>query len=269
MLTFVLKLARRVAGKAGFARVGNRKRLSVGLGMSLMLASTLAHATHKVYSPTVEPGEFEVELRAHTTFDSDPAKDDQQAYKFEAGYGIAQRWFTELGTTLEKDANGNLQSQEVFWENIIQLTEQGEHWLDAGLYLEYAVARGSGTPDELETKLLLEKSVGSFVHTANLVFVRNIGSGAPNTTYFEYAWRSKYFVSSALEVGVEIYGEMGEFGHVLPSNQQDHRLGPVISGVLGHTDEGKWKYELGYLFGVSDAAPNGTLKFNLEYEFRR
>ena len=70
-------------------------------------------------------------------------------------------------------------------------------------------------------------------------------------------------------MGVEIYGEMGEFGHVLPSGQQDHRLGPVISGELDRTDTGKWKYELGYLFGVSDAAPTGTLKFNLEYEFRR
>jgi hypothetical protein len=245
------------------------RKLGAGvLGVVMLCGSMLAHATHKIYSPTVEPGEFELELRGHTTFDSDASKDDQQAYKFSAGYGIAQRWYTELGTTLEKNDNGDLESQEVFWENIIQLTEQGEHWVDAGLYLEYAVARGAGTPDELETKLLLEKSVGSFVHTANLVFVRNIGSGAANATNFEYAWRSKYFVSNRLEVGVEIYGEMGEFGHVLASTQQDHRLGPVISGRLGHTGAGKWKYELGYLFGVSDAAPNGTLKLNLEYEFR-
>ena len=268
-MTFVMKIARGVAGLAVLIPAGAKSRLAVLLGASLLLGSSLAHATHKVYSPNVEPGEFELEMRAHTTFDSDPAKDDQQAYKLEAGYGIADKWSTTLGTTLEKDANGDLQSQEVFWENIIQLTEQGEHWVDAGLYLEYAVARGSGTPDELEGKVLLEKTVGSFVHTANLVFVRNIGSGAANTTYFEYAWRSKYFISNALEVGVEAYGEMGEFGHVLPSNQQDHRLGPVISGDLGHSDEGKWKYELGYLFGVSDAAPNGTLKLNLEYEFRR
>ncbi len=253
---------------AGVTGAGNYRFVALVLGVSLLIGSSLAHATHKVYSPTVEPGEFELEIRGHTTFDSDAAKDDQQAYKLEAGYGIGEKWFTTLGTTLEKDDNGNLQSQEVFWENIIQLTEQGEHWLDAGLYLEYAVARGSGTPDELETKLLLEKSVGNFLHTANLVFVRNVGSGAPNTTYFEYAWRSKYFIRNSLEVGVEIYGEMGEFGHVLPSDQQDHRIGPVISGILDHSDEGKWRYELGYLFGVSDAAPSGTLKFNLEYEFR-
>jgi len=251
------------------AGIGFSRFLALLLGMLAMLGSHSVYAGFKVYSPTVEAGEYELEMRGHTTFDSDSSRDDQQAYKLEGGYGIGQRWFTALGTTLEKDDNGNLQSQEVFWENIIQLTEQGEHWLDAGLYLEYAVARGAGTADELETKLLLEKSVGSFLHTANLVFVRNIGSGADNATYFEYAWRSKYYISNALEVGIEAYGETGEIGHALPSDQQDHRLGPVISGKFGHGNEGKWKYELGYLFGVSDAAPAGTLKFVLEYEFRR
>jgi hypothetical protein len=258
---------------AGLARRGRLERVgqvlaSVLLGAICLLGSNLALAK-KIYSPTVEPGEFELELRGDTTFDSDPSKDNLQQYKLEAGYGIAQRWFTTLGTTLTKDAgSSDLQTEEVFWENIIQLTEQGEHWVDAGLYLEYAVARGAGTPDEIEGKLLLEKSVGNFVHTANLIFDRNIGNGATNATAFEYAWRSKYFISSKLEVGLEIYGEMGEFGHVLPSNQQDHRIGPVLSGVLNHTDDGKLRYELGYLFGASDAAPNGTLKFNLEYEFR-
>jgi hypothetical protein len=245
------------------AKLFPRMLAPVLLGASFILGTNLAHAEDKVYSPTVERGEVELEMRAHTTFDSDPGKDDQQQYKFEAGYGIADKWFTAIGSTVAKDATGDLQNQEVFWENIIQLTEQGEHWVDAGLYLEYAVARGAGTPNELEGKLLLEKSVGNFLHTANLVFVREVGNGAANATNFEYAWRSKYFISRALEVGIELYGEMGEFGHVLPSNQQDHRIGPVISGKLGQS-----KYELGYLFGASDAAPNGTLKFNIEYEFR-
>jgi len=240
------------------------------LGLAGLLGTAPALAAHKVYSPTVEPGEFELELRGHTTFDSDPAKDDFQKYKLEAGYGIAERWFTVLGTTYVKDGTGDsLKNEELFWENIIQLTEQGKYWLDAGLYLELAVPNDSSAPKEIETKLLLEKTVGKFQHTANLVFVREVGNGAPSTTAFEYAWRSRYFVSPAIQPGIEIYGEMGEFAHVLPADQQDHRAGPVLSGMLNAGRPGtKWKYELGYLVGLSDAAPSGTLKFNLEYEFR-
>lgn len=240
------------------------------LAVTGLLCNVPAFAAHKVYSPIVEPGEIELEVRGHTTFDSDPAKDDLQKYKLEAGYGIAERWFTVLGTTYVKDGAGNsLENEEWFWENIIQLTEQGKYWLDAGLYVELAVPRDSSAPKEIETKLLLEKSVGKFQHTANLVFVREVGNGAPSTTGFEYAWRSRYFVTAAIQPGIEVYGEMGEFGHVLPSDQQDHRAGPVLSGSLGAgSSGGKWRYEVGYLVGLSDAAPNGTLKFNLEYEFR-
>jgi hypothetical protein len=242
--------------------------LSALLMTGLLLNGQPAHASHKIYSPTVEQGEYELELRAHRSLDSDASKDDQQKIKLEAGYGVSDKWFTAIGGEMEKDSGGDLDYTSTYWENIIQLTEQGEYWVDVGVYLEYNVGSKAGSTDELEGKLLLEKCVGSFVHTANLVLVRNLGPGASNATNFEYAWRSKYFVSKALEVGVEIYGETGEIGHATPSDQQDHRLGPVISGELGHTGKGKWEYELGYLFGVSDAAPDGTIKLNLEYEFR-
>lgn len=241
---------------------------SLLLGSILVISSASANASHKIYSPTVEQGEFELEMRAHTTFDSDPAKDDQPKIKLEAGYGVTEYWFTAIGGVFKNDANDDLSHTDTYWENIFQLTEQGKYWVDVGLYLEYSVPKESGEPDELEGKILLEKMVGNYLNTANLVFIRQVGSGSSNVTNFEYAWRTKYLLNKSIEPGIEIYGEMGEFAHVSPSDQQDHRIGPVISGQLAHTAGGKWMYELGYLFGVSDAAPDGTLKFNIEYEFR-
>jgi len=63
-------------------------------------------------------------------------------------------------------------------------------------------------------------------------------------------------------------GEMGEVGHRLPGDQQDHRAGPAIYGEFAGSSKRKWLYEVGYLFGISAAAPAGTLKATLEYEFR-
>ncbi|MEJ2361073.1 MAG: hypothetical protein P8Z75_06545 [Gammaproteobacteria bacterium] len=245
-----------------------KKSYAVVIGLGLLLLGQLAYAGFKVYSPTVEPGEFELEVRGDNTFDNDPAKNAQPEYRLEAGYGIAPRWFTTLGTTYARNTAGTLESEEIYWENIIQLTAQGEHWLDAGLYLEYAAPQDNGEPDELEGKVLLEKSVGRYLNTVNLIFVRHVGRDADNATEFEYAWRTSYYHSKAIQPGIELYGAMGELGHVLPASEQDHRAGPVLSGLLGRSDEGKWRYELGYLFGLSDAAPSGTLKFGLEYEFR-
>ena len=236
--------------------------------VAFALSTQESHASHKVYSPHVEKGEFELELRGHTTFDSDSAKDSQEKFKIDFGYGVTDYWFTAYVGEIEEDANGDLEYEATAWENIFQLTEQGEYWVDLGLYLEYEIAHESGSNDKIEGKVLLEKNVGQYVNTANLIFVRALGSDASNATDFEYAWRTKYLYSKAFEPGIEIYGEMGEVGHVSPSDQQDHRIGPVFSGVFAGDAHSKWLYEAGYLFGVSDAAPNGTLKFVIEYEFR-
>ena len=252
-----------------------RRNMTIFSGMASMLiiciivfTSQNAHASHKVYSPHVEQGEAELEMRGHTTFDNDNAKDSQEKIKIEFGYGVSEKWFTAIGGEIEEDINGDLEYEATFWENIFQLTEQGEYWVDVGLYFEYEFAHEAGNKDKVEGKLLLEKNVGKFVNTANLIFSRQVGSGSSNATEFEYAWRTKYLYSKSIEPGIEIYGEMGEVGHVSPSDQQDHRIGPVISGLLSGDSHGKWVYELGYLFGISDAAPDGTLKFVIEYEFR-
>ena len=249
-------------------RVVATSAASLLLGFVFMFASDPARASHKIYSPHVDEGEAELEMRAHTTFDSNAGKNSNEKMKFEAGYGVNSKWFTSIGGEVADNANHRHEYQATYWENIFQLTEQGEYWVDVGAYLEYEVGHGAGSSDKIETKLLLEKSVGKYVNTANLVLVRQVGSNASNATNFEYAWRTKYIMSKRFEPGIEIYGEIGEVGHALPSAQQDHRIGPVMSGVLTSTHRGKWRYELGYLFGTSQAAPDGTLKFNLEYEFR-
>ena len=56
---------------------------------------------------------------------------------------------------------------EFQWENIFQLTEAGQYWLDLSAYVEYAKGLEHGDDQALEWKLLLEKSVGPWVAVAN------------------------------------------------------------------------------------------------------
>lgn len=232
----------------------------------LTLHGDPARASHKVYSPDVNAGEIEIEIRSHRTFDSDTAKDGNEQSKLELGYGVSDRWATALVTEFEAQPGQARHHSATAWENIFQLTEPGQYWLDVGMYMEYEHPADPAANNAVEAKLLLEKTLSHFVHTLNLIFVREIGSDASNATNFEYAWRSQYLLSKYLNPGFEVYGEMGEIGHVLPGAQQDHRAGPVIYGEMRGSNTGKWRYELGYLFGISSAAPNGTIKATLEYE---
>ena len=234
----------------------------------LVFSSNNAFASHVVYSPYVEKGEYEIELRGHTTFDNNSSKDDNQKYKVEAGYGFTDYWFSAVYAEVEKEQpSGDYEHTATAWENIFQLTEQGEYWVDMGLYLEYEHPASSAKDDKLEGKLLLEKAYGQWAHTANIIFTRKLSS-TNNATGFEYAWRTRYKYKKTFEPGFELYGDFGEFARVSPSDQQDHRAGFVAYGEFGDYNKGKWLYQIGYLFGLTDAAPDGTLKFVVEYEFR-
>ena len=246
---------------------------SVMAGIMIIFAMLLAgntndaQATHKVYSPNVVQGEVELEFRGDTTFDGNNNKNDKKKMIFEAGYGVTDWWSTAIFGEIEQEPGASKVNYEATaWENIFQLTEQGQYWLDAGLYLEYEVPRESGKNHKFEGKILLEKPVNNFVHTANLIFEHETGPGAMSETEFGYAWRSKWMLDKAFEPSIEVFGTFGDIGSFKSISKQDHRAGPVLTGSFTTGRKSKIKYEAGYLVGLTAAAPVGTAKWLLEYE---
>jgi len=83
----------------------NNAVLAVFLFFCLLGITQDAHATKKVYSPIVEGGELEFEVRGSYDFDDRASKDGKQKYKYAVGYGVTDRWFTELYGEIEKRGN--------------------------------------------------------------------------------------------------------------------------------------------------------------------
>jgi hypothetical protein len=221
----------------------------------------------KVYSPYVEPGVLELEARGRRAVDNRSDQDDAQQQKYEFGYGVTSWWHTALVGEVEKEPEADHRYTATGWENIFQLTEPGKYWADLGLYVEYEHSHIANEPDELEAKLLVEKNVDPFIVTANLIFNREIGSGAGKGVGFEYALRVGYPFLRWLEPGVEAYGEPGRLTGFGSTQQQEHILGPVLTGKFNIAGlPGVLGYEAGYLFGATDASPRGTVKWLLEYE---
>jgi hypothetical protein len=233
-----------------------------------LLAGTPALADHKVYSPIVEGGVLELEARGHRTVDSSKDKDDDQTHKYEIGYTFNDWWHTSIFAKIAKEPQGSFIYDATAWENIFQLTPQGKYWIDVGLYFEFEKsAHGRGSPDELETKLLLEKDVGPLVLTANLVFNREIGQNSGKGVGFEYAARARYPWTRQVQFGVEAYGEPGRLTGFAAVRDQEHLVGPVVLGKFNVAGgPGVYNYTVGYLFGLTAASAKGTAKWELEYE---
>ena len=234
----------------------------------LTVFSNDAFAIKKVYSPYVEKGELEIEARGGINFDDRHDVDKLQTQKYAVGYGVTNYWLTEVYGEIEKEYNANGEDldfsfTEVEWENKFQLTPKGKYPVDLGFLVEYAVSTEDKHADKLEWSFLLGKQLGKIEHYANFKFEHTVGGGMTNETKGGLSWSSRYRLNKYFEPGFEYYADFGGLNAGKSFQEQSHQTGPVFYGKIGSI-----KYDVGYLFGVSDAAPEGMLKWILEYEHR-
>ncbi|MEO5596037.1 MAG: hypothetical protein ABIQ97_02700 [Lysobacteraceae bacterium] len=241
--------------------MSNKSRLFALLFAIVGSGAALAGPADKVYAPFVVKGETEFELRGgYRDFDGAPST---HAFVFDVGRGITDRWKTEL--VLEYAGGGGERGklEAVEWENILVLTEQGKYWADVGLFAEYEHVFGGG-PDEIKIGPLFQKEFGPAIANLNLVFERQVGSGASTDIELDYAWQVKWRGKESLQWGLQGFGGLGAINHLGAGDK--HSLGPAIFGVKRLAGGRKVSFDAAVLAGLNDAAPDVTVRFQLEYE---
>ena len=264
ILGIAMKMVNRPAPRNGSASTAHA--LSAIVVLATVFMPGRAHAAHVIYSPIVEEGELAIEYRGHHDFDGSDAIDGGEQHKFELEYAPIARWLTELLGEWEREPGGSLEATEVAWENIFQLTEQGQHWADFGLLAELAHSLENGGGEALEIGALAEKQFTRSVATFNLLAERAFESGAE--TELEYAFRWRYRLNESFEPGIEFHGELGEWGDFGSLGDHRQQVGPAFLGKLpGMSDYGGFKYQAALLFGLTSDSPDTTVRLQLEYEF--
>ncbi len=241
---------------------GGKPRVALASPLIAIVAAGLLYsgqlsASHIIYSPIVDYGETEVEFRGHDDFDNDDAKDGAAKYKFDFGRGVKPRWFTEIVLEYEDPAQGSGELTEVAWENIVQLTEQGQYAADWGLLLEYAHALEDAEKDKLEFGPLVQMELGRQLWTSNLVFEKEIGNNSSNEFEWEFATRLQRRISPVFEPALELY-----------TNEDELQIGPALLGKtrFGERHTG-FAWEAAVLAGLTHDTPDLTVRLLLEAEF--
>lgn len=226
-------------------------------------ATTLAHADYyKVYSPVVDEGEASAEADINFSGDHRKPLNDYWSQVYGIGYGVTRYWSTEISGEVEKSSSTAMQLTTIKWENILAPFAPGEYWVDAGLYLEAEKSTLGHTPNNIEARLLLEKTISEFTNTLNISFTQNVGPHSMGGIDNGLSWRTKYHYIDRLEPGIEYYSDLGRLSREDGSNKQDNSIGPVLSGHFGEIS-----YDTGILAGISRHAHDVTAKLNLEYTF--
>ena len=234
-----------------------------------LFAAAPAHAAEKLYTPYVEQGEWEVEYFGNRSMDKNSSKDNAQAHELSVGYAPTAFWRAEVAVIYEKEPQDRVKFEAWEVENIFQLTQQGEYWMDVGALVAFEHTPQSSAPDAMEARVLLAKNSGKFSHVFNAILGKEVGPGPKAGVEATLLWSSRYSYSQYFEPGFEISSSLGEVKNMGGFEDQQHAIGPAVYGKVPLHFAGQYdalKYRVGYLFGVSDTARDGEAVAQLEYE---
>jgi hypothetical protein len=232
--------------------------------LATFMAAAPAGATHAVDSPAVEQGDAVVTFNGHRTADSADDRDAEGEYAFEFGYAPTAFWKTTVGWVWLEEPGGSLQSDAIAWENVFELTEPGRHWADLGVLVKYGRLLDGGD-DAAELALLVEKAIGPSTLLVNLLAARELAGGVDTAYGYSLSWAMP--LRAGLDVGVEWYGEFGEWSDFGRLQDRLQQAGPVVYGEIPGAGDGAFVFEAAVLFGLTSQAPDATFRLLLEYLF--
>jgi hypothetical protein len=235
------------------------------VGFLLIPLSTLAGPSDYVFTPQVTRGEREIDFKMGTEKSDGTARDSAASLGY--GYGVSERWFTEIYAKYKRGDGKATHYDAVEWENKFQLTETGRYPVDVGLILEIERPKEDEEGWEVEWGPLFQSQVGRTQLNANFLFERSYDSAEKSDTELLYQWQAKYLWISSLDFGLQGFGEVGKWNDWESASEQSHRMGPAIFGKQPLGGRKEIEYNAAWLFGFSDAAPDTNFRLQVEYEF--
>lgn len=237
------------------------------IGLAFLPLTAIAGPSDYVSLPNVEYGEREVDFKLGSARNTESGRLSETSVGF--GYGASEWWFTEIYLKYQREGGLGNRFDAIEWENKFQLTETGRYPVDAGFLIEFEAPRDRSEGYELRFGPLLQSEFGRLQVNANLLLERVLRSsdGIAHATEIGYQWQAKYRWRPAFEWGLQGFGEMGRWNRWDAAEQQNHRLGPAVFGKIALGNRQALRYNAAWLLGVSTAAPDHTLRLQVEYEF--
>lgn len=235
-------------------------------GYLMVHGVAMAAPSDYVYTPTVEYGEREIDFKYGSAAprDGDP---HQSAWSLGLGYGVKEWWFTEMYIKYKRASDLGTRYDAVEWENKFQLTETGRYPVDVGLLLEIERPTNRAEGWEFKWGPLLQAEFGKLQLNGNVLLERSYRTEAAAETVLQYQWQAKYRWKPQLELGLQGFGEVGQWDRWEAHSDRSHQLGPAIFGKLRLGGRQAIRYNAALLVGTSQAAPDRTFRTQIEYEF--
>ena len=240
--------------------------LAICLPLTTAVQAGPLGSAHYVYIPAVVEGEREIDFKSGTVKARDGTR--ESAASLGLGYGVNSFWFTEVYVKGKRETPDSWRYDAIEWENKFQLTETGKYPVDVGLIVEIERPRDRTEGYELRFGPLFQTELTqSVVANVNLLFGKNYRTVTPSPMELGYQWQLKYRWKPELEVGAQGFGRLGPLQSWLPSDQQEHKLGPAVFGRIRLDGRRALYYNAAWLIGANSNTARNTFRLQAEYEF--
>ena len=239
--------------------------VALTLSAICLLCSVCAYAgpSDYVFMPAVTYGEREIDFKMGTW-----RKDEREsAASIGFGYGITQKWFTELYRKYERGGDEGTHFDAWEWENKFQLTEPGQYPIDVGFIVE--IEKPANTLEGYEVLFgpLFQTEYGKVQLNANLLFEQHYRSDSTQRAELKYQWQAKYRRRPEFEFGMQGFGDAGSWNGWDQLTEASHRMGPAVFGKIKTGARQAIRYNAAFLIGTSNNAPTQNFRAQVEYEF--
>lgn len=239
-------------------------RLTLASCMFTLCATALADPGYYLVTVYGNAGEKTIDYRYWTV--KFPHRTEIIWPELGFGYGVSERWYTEVFAGYIGTNKSNLKLDTWNWQNDYQIT-QGQYPFDLALHSNLARIHASDGGYKLEIGPAFQTDVGRVQLNGNVFFERYYRSEEGGAPQLKYQWQTKYRWKPLLQFGLQGFGELGDWDHWSARKQQSHRAGPAFFGSYAIDPSVTIKYQLAYLTGSINAKQGNMLTARLQLVF--
>ena len=178
-------------------------------------------------------------------------------------------WYTELYASWFRRGAASLANSAWTWQNDFLLTH-GQYPVDLALHTSLNKNTDSSRGTDFEFGPAMQTEFGRLQVNTNLFLERTFHTTPASSMQMKYQWQGKYRFRPEIEVGLQGFGELGDWDNWSSRAQQSHRAGPVLAGQYKISGAGKpqiLRYEASYVMGKLNARHASVFSMRLQYAF--
>jgi hypothetical protein len=188
----------------------------------------------------------------------------QGAPEIGVGYNVNSRWYMELFGSYRHTTAQGTDFYGLNWQNDVLLA-QGQYPFDLAVHTNFEQYADGGYGVEFGPALQTEIERTQF--NVNVFLQRDYHTGKFAPMQLVYQWQIRQHWKPLLNVGVQGFGELGQWNNWNGADQQSYRIGPALFGSWHMSKTRELKYETAYLIGKIAGHSERSWTMRLQYAF--